>query len=43
MHKFNRFLKAMFIACLISMIVACGQKGDLYMPESSTYTLNYYG
>ncbi|MFW5451820.1 MAG: LPS translocon maturation chaperone LptM [Methylophagaceae bacterium] len=33
MQKMKNLKRLALVLCLISVVVACGQKGDLYLPE----------
>ena len=35
MQKFNYCARLVAIICLLGLISACGQKGDLYLPENT--------
>jgi len=36
MQKFSYCARLVAIICLLGLISACGQKGDLYLPESTS-------
>ena len=42
MNKIKQCIKVLAITYIISMIAACGQKGDLYMPEPSSIS-SFFG
>lgn len=38
MQKMNSWKCLAIILCLVSALAACGQKGDLYLPEGKLLT-----
>lgn len=38
MTKMKRWKQLSLVVILLSLLVACGQKGDLYLPESKQLT-----
>ncbi|MBE9532495.1 MAG: lipoprotein [Proteobacteria bacterium] len=38
MQKMKSWKRLAIICCFMSILVACGQKGDLYLPEGKSLT-----
>ncbi len=38
MNKTKTWFRVTTVAFLLSLIIACGQKGDLYLPEGNSAT-----
>lgn len=37
MHKITTYTKLMIILSAFFLLTACGQKGDLYLPDGSSF------
>ena len=35
MQNLNGLIRLAIVLCLLSVVVACGQKGELYLPEGN--------
>ena len=42
MQKMTRLKRLVLMLCLATILTACGQKGDLYLPEGKAF-LNWIG